>query len=75
MEEVQKCVIVYTLGNGTKLYVSKINMRSIEEKEIHLTDNIRYARFFDAVTAENIVLMNWWKHIGTPSVVYMNNVL
>ena len=43
-----------------------------EEKEIHLTDNIRYARFFDAVTDENIVLMNWWKHIGIPSVEYMS---
>lgn len=64
----KNCVIVYLLDNGTKLYVSNINMKSYEYKEIHLTDNKMFAKHFDEVTAENIVLMNWWKHIGKSSV-------
>ena len=60
----KNCVIEYLLDNGTKLYVSNINMKSYEYKEIHLTDNKMFAKYFDEVTAENIVLMNWWKHIG-----------
>lgn len=64
----KNCFVVYTLENCTKLYVSNINMKSYEYKEIHLTDNKMYAKHFDEITAKNIVLMNWWKHIGTPSV-------
>jgi hypothetical protein len=43
-------------------------MKSYEYKEIHLTDNKMFAKHFDEFTAKNIVLMNWWKHIGTSSI-------
>ena len=52
----KNCFVVYTLENGTKLYVSNINMKSYEYKEIHLTDNKVFAKQFDEFTAKNIVL-------------------
>ena len=60
----KNCVIYFHLTNGVKLYISKIHMRCLEEKEIHLTDNIIFAERFDKYEAENISIMNWWKHIG-----------
>ena len=65
------CIIEYTLDNGTKLYVSNIHMRKREEAEIQLTDNIKSAKLLEEYTAENIVIMNWWKNIGTASVKHL----
>lgn len=65
------CIIEYTLDNGTKMYVSNIHMRKREEAEIQLTDNIKSAKLFEKCTAENIVIMNWWKNIGTASVKHL----
>jgi hypothetical protein len=60
----KKYVIFYQMENGSKVYVSKINMRCWEERELQLTDDKQLAKQFDKATAENIIVMNWWKHIG-----------
>ena len=68
MENTKKCVISYCLDNGIELYISNVNMRSKEEKELYLTPDINLAKHFDEITAENIKIMNWWKNIGEISV-------
>lgn len=64
MNSNNKNYIIYFNIKNNKLYVSNIHMRCLEEKEIHLTDNITHAKHFDKYTAENISIMNWWKYIG-----------
>ena len=64
MGKTKNYIVAYQLDNGTELYVSNLNMRSKEDKEIHLTPDMRVAKRFDITTAENIVIMNWWKNIG-----------
>lgn len=64
MGKTKNCIVAYQLDNGTELYVSNLNMRSKEDKEMHLTPDMRVAKRFDITTAENIVIMNWWKNIG-----------
>lgn len=57
-------VVGIYLVSGQKLYVSYINMRCKEEKDIQLVEDINKAKRFDYFTALNIQIMNWWGDIG-----------
>lgn len=58
------CVVGIYLVSGQKLYVSSINMRCKEEKDIQLVEDKNKAKRFDYFTALNIQIMNWWGDIG-----------
>ena len=54
-------VIYYLSDDGIKRYVKSINMRCKEERDISFVDDISIAKYFDEVTATNIIIMNWWR--------------
>lgn len=58
------CVVGIYLVSGQKLYVSSINMRCKEERDIQLVEDKNKAKRFDYFTALNIQIMNWWGDIG-----------
>lgn len=57
-------VVGIYLKSEQKAYVSSINMRCKEEKDIQLVEDINKAKRFSYFTALNIQIMNWWKDIG-----------
>ena len=59
-------IYVLWLYNGfnERLYISDINMRCKEEKNLQLTSLKDKAKRFTYDTAKNIAIMNWWKENG-----------